>query len=267
MRMPPAALPLLGLLVLGACAARPPASDPEALAEYRAVNDPAEPFNRRAFAVHTAIDENVLIPVARGYRDYVPRPVRTGVGNVLGNLRSPVILMNDMLQGQPRRAGDTAGRFVVNSTLGLGGIVDVAKDMGVPAHNEDFGQTLAGWGVREGPYLFIPVLGPSNPRDLAGFGVDLAANPLTWLGQGAAVTALSGVRAGATVVDTREGLLDAVDGVNRTSLDPYATFRSAFRQRRAAEIANRGGPAAAPAAGTGVGLGFGAQEPSQPARP
>ena len=143
MRLKRSALPLLlaALLpALGACATRPPADDPESVAEFRQNNDPIEPFNRGSYAVHQAIDRNVLAPVARGYRAVVPTPVRLGVRNVLANLRTPVILVNDVLQGEPRRAGDTLGRFVVNSTLGVGGIFDVAGNrLGVRGHAEDFG--------------------------------------------------------------------------------------------------------------------------------
>jgi phospholipid-binding lipoprotein MlaA len=254
-----ASLPAL----LGACATRPPADDPDAIAEFRQNNDPVEPFNRGAFAVHQAIDRNVLVPVARGYRAAVPAPVRTGVRNVLANLRSPVILANDLLQGEPRRAGDTLGRFLVNSTLGVGGIFDVAGNrLGVRGHTEDFGQTFARWGVGEGPYLFIPVLGPSNPRDLTGFGLGIAADPLLWIGQGAAVDGLLYGRTGATVVDTREDLLDTTDDVERSSLDPYATYRSAYRQRRRAEIENRAGGGTPSGFGTGLGVGASGEPPA-----
>jgi phospholipid-binding lipoprotein MlaA len=251
------ALPLLLALLLAGCATRPPASEPEELAEFEQTNDPAEPTNRRLYAVHQGIDRVVLRPVAVAYRDVVPRPVRSGIRNVLGNLRTPVVLVNDMLQGEPRRAGDTLGRFFINSTLGLGGLFDVAgSEFGVPGHTEDYGQTLAVWGVGEGPYLFVPVLGPSNPRDLLGFGLGIASDPLTWVGQGATVNALTYGRVGATVVDTREDLIDVLDDVERTSLDSYATLRSAYRQRRAAEIRNsdRDVPAAS---GTGFGVGTG----------
>ena len=259
-RYAPLLLLAAALPALGACATRPPADDPEAVAEFRQNNDPIEPFNRGSFAVHQAIDRNVLRPVARGYRAVVPNPVRLGIRNVLANLRSPVILANDILQGEPRRAGDTLGRFVVNSTLGLGGIFDVAGTrMGVRGHTEDFGQTFARWGIGEGPFLFIPVLGPSNPRDLTGFGFDIAANPLTWVGQGATVDALQWSRAGATVVDTREDLLDATDDVERSSLDLYSTYRSAYRQRRRAQIENRTGGDVP--SGFGTGLGVGTEDP------
>lgn len=249
-------------IALGACATRPPADDPEAVAEFRQNNDPIEPFNRGAFAVHNAIDRTVLQPVARGYRAAVPDPVRLGIRNVLANLRTPVILANDILQGEPRRAGDTLGRFVVNSTLGVGGIFDVAGNrLGVRGHTEDFGQTFARWGIGEGPFLFIPVVGPSNPRDLTGFGLGIAADPLVWLGQGAAVDALLYTRTGATVVDTREDLLDTTDAVERSSLDTYATYRSAYRQRRRADIENRTGGGAPSGFGTGFGVGPGDQSP------
>lgn len=252
---------LLGLALLAGCATRPPATDPEALAEFNETNDPYEPLNRRLYRVHTAIDRGVLRPVAVGYRRVVPVPVRTGIRNALSNLRTPVVLVNDMLQGEPQRAGDTLGRFVINSTLGVGGIFDVAASRyGVRGHTEDFGQTFARWGVREGPYLFIPVLGPSNPRDLTGFGLGIAADPLTWVGQGLAVDILTGTRTGATVVDTREGLIEVLDDVDRTSLDPYATLRSAYRQRRRAEIQNR-----TDAPSSAIGTGLGSTDPS-PAR-
>ncbi len=213
------ATPMLVAMLLAGCATRPPASEPEALAEFKELNDPAEPLNRQLYAVHQGIDKVVLRPVAVAYRDVVPRPVRSGVRNLLENLRTPVILVNDMLQGEPRRAGDTLGRFLINSTLGLGGLFDVAgSQFGVASHSEDYGQTLAVWGVGDGPYLFVPVLGPSNPRDLLGFGLGIASDPLTWVGQGATVSGLGYSRTGMTVVDTRESLIDTLDAVERTSL-------------------------------------------------
>ncbi|MCB4823496.1 MlaA family lipoprotein [Roseicella aerolata] len=257
------ALVLLALPLLAGCAERPDPADPDAVAEFKFNNDPIEPFNRTMYSVHRGIDRAVLRPVAVGYREVVPQPVRTGIRNLLGNLRTPVILANDMLQGEPRRAGDTLGRFLINSTLGLGGLIDVAgNQFGVRGHAEDYGQTLAVWGVGEGAYLFIPVLGPSNPRDLTGFGLGIAADPLTWVGQGAAVDALLYSRTGVTVVDTRESLIDTLDAVERESLDSYATLRSAYRQRRNAEIRNAvDAPPAAGPTGFGVGVGMDAPPP------
>jgi phospholipid-binding lipoprotein MlaA len=234
------------VLGLAACATRPPASEPEALAEFNAANDPLEPLNRGMYRVNEAADTLVLRPAAEIYRLFLPYEVRLGVRNALTNLRAPTILASDLLQGQTERAGRTASRFLINSTLGLGGIIDVAeRGFGIPGHNEDFGQTLAVWGVGSGPYLFVPGLGPSNPRDLLGFGVDVVLSPWFWVGQGATVEALRYSRTGATVVDTREGVIDTLDDINRTSLDPYTTIRSATRQRRAAEIRNDTAPAGA----------------------
>jgi len=257
-------LPRPGLLLLlafslaiPACATRPNPSDPEAVAEFRQVNDPVEPLNRGMYFINDGLDTLVLRPAAEAYRIFIPPEVRTGVRNVLGNLRTPVILANDLLQGQTQRAGETIGRFVLNTTLGIGGIFDVATGFGLPGHGEDFGQTLATWGVSEGPYLFIPVLGPSNPRDLAGVGVDFAANPLTWLTGNEAFDALTNTRIVLQGLDTREGLIEPLDALRRGSLDPYAALRSAYRQRRAAEIGNTLGASSPAARGTGFGIGAG----------
>lgn len=259
MRLPSFSLmaPLAAVaLLVSACATVPPATDREALEEFRANNDPLEPFNRSMFSVNNAIDTVALRPAAQVYRAVVPPPVRVGIRNALGNLRGPTILMNDVLQGEFTRAGRTAGRFLINSTLGLGGLVDVAEwQFGLPAHSEDFGQTLAVWGLGEGPYLFLPLLGPSNPRDLVGVGVDAVASPWFWFGQGEVVTALRWARFGLTVLDAREGVLDVLDEVMRTSLDPYTTIRSGYRQRRVSEIANRGEGGSASSIGTGIGVG------------
>jgi phospholipid-binding lipoprotein MlaA len=261
--LPRCTVALMALAILAGCATRPDPNDPDDVAEFKQTNDPIEPFNRKMYAVHQGIDRVILRPVAVAYRDVVPQPLRTGIRNVLGNLRTPVILANDMLQGEPRRAGDTLGRFLINSTLGLGGIFDVAGTrFGVKGHTEDYGQTLAVWGVGEGAYLFIPVLGPSNPRDLTGFGLGIASDPLTWVGQGVAVDVLTGTRAGMTVVDTRESLIEVIDIVNNESLDSYATLRSAYRQRRNAEIRNSNDSTAPSAAGaTGYGVGTGVRPP------
>lgn len=238
-------LAALGLLAfLAGCATPPPATDREALAEHIANNDPAEPLNRAIFAVNQGVDTVLLRPATIAYRTLVPQPARTGLRNALRNIRTPVILLNDMLQGEPQRAGNTLGRFVVNTTLGLGGLIDVAERYwGVPFHNEDFGQTLARWGMGEGPYMMLPLLGPSNARDTLGFTVDIAAQPLTWVGQGFEVSLLSYLRVGLGVLDARDAVQDTLDEVNRTSLDPYATLRSGYRQGRDAAIANRGGMA------------------------
>ncbi len=226
--------PVLG--ALGGCATPPPASDPEALADFNQVNDPLEPANRVGYQVNNGLDTYFLRPLALGYRAAVPQPVRNGVHNVLANLGTPVLLTNDMLEGKPRRAGDTTMRFLINTTIGGLGAFDVAQGMGYPAHEADFGLTLAVWGLPEGPFLFLPVLGPSDPRDASGFGVDIAMDPFTWVGQGVITEALTWSRFAVSAVDARERVLDGVDSIKKTALDPYATFRSLYRQHRESQL-------------------------------
>ena len=223
-------------LLASGCATRPPATDPDAVAEYQANNDPLEPTNRFLYRVNDVVDTNVLQPVARGYRYIVPGAVRRSLRNAVANVSSPAVFANDVLQGHPRYAAETATRFVVNSTVGLGGFFDVADDLGLPPHRgASFGTTLGVWGVGEGPFLFLPLLGPSNVRDATGLGGNVVLDPFTWASFGG-VNALEYSQFGVGALDTRERLLDPVDQVKKDSLDPYATFRSAYRQSRAAEI-------------------------------
>lgn len=221
---------------LAGCATPPPASDQEAVTEYRETNDPLEPTNRAIYAFNNALDAAILKPVAQGYRYVIPASVRGGIHNILGNLATPVQFSNDVLEGKPRRAGDTTMRFLINSTVGVLGFFDVAKNWGYPDHDTDFGMTLALWGLPEGPYLFLPVFGPSDPRDAVGLGVNAAMDPFTWVGQGAAVRALDWSRFAVNGVDQRERHLDDIDTIKKTALDPYATFRSLYRQHRASQI-------------------------------
>jgi phospholipid-binding lipoprotein MlaA len=227
---------LAAVFLLSACATKPPASDPEALAEFNETNDPLEPTNRVLYAVNNGIDTVLLRPLAVGYRYVVPEVVRGHIHNVLTNLTGPVRLANDMMQAKPRRAGDSLMRILVNSTVGVAGIFDVATDWGWPAHDSDYGMTLALWGLPEGPFLFLPVLGPSNPRDTVGFGTDLVIDPAFWVGNGATVTALGWSRFAVSGVDQRERALDDIDKIKAQALDPYATFRSLYRQNRQAKI-------------------------------
>ena len=229
-----AALLLLGPLL--GCATPPPASDAEAVAEFNEAHDPLEPANRVMYAIDNGLDTVIMRPWAQAYRAVVPEPVRHGVHNVLSNLGTPVELGNDILEAKPRRAGDTTMRFLINTTLGVVGLFDVAKDLGYPDHDNDFGMTLALWGVPEGPFLFLPVLGPSNPRDAVGDGVDIVGDPFTWVGNGTVVTVLNWTRWGLTALDQRERVLDPIDSIKKTALDPYATFRSLYRQHRRATI-------------------------------
>jgi phospholipid-binding lipoprotein MlaA len=200
-------------------------------------NDPYEHTNRAIFGFDQDVDHAVARPVAVFYNHAVPGIARDAIHNVLGNLDSPVIFANDLLQGETTRAGQTLGRAVVNSTLGLGGLVDLAAKIGIPGHDEDFGQTLAVWGTGEGPYLVLPLVGPSNPRDVVGMGGDYAMDPFTYLKWNNS-TLYSLIRGGAEVIDLRARNVDNLDQIERTSVDLYATTRSLYRQHRNAEIRN-----------------------------
>lgn len=229
---------LLSTSLLAGCATPP--SDPQARADFEAVNDPLEPVNRAMFEFHQAVDNLLLKPLAFMYSTLLPPPLQTGIRSALQNLKTPVYLANDLLQGETGRAGDTLSRFAINSTVGVLGFYDAAdKWFGIAPHTEDFGQTLAVWGTGEGPYLFIPILGPSNPRDLTGFVVDSAADPLNWYLRNTDRDEWIYARAAVAGIDARAQLLETLDNLEKTSLDYYVTLRTVYRQRRADEIANR----------------------------
>ncbi|WP_300298335.1 VacJ family lipoprotein [Ferrovibrio sp.] len=233
-----AALAILAGGVLSGCATPP--ADPAGRAAYDEINDPLEPVNRALFEFHQVLDHFLLKPAAFAYTWLVPDPLRTGMRNALLNLKTPVFLANDLMQGETGRAGDTLQRFAINSTVGVLGVYDAAdKWFGIAPHTEDFGQTLATWGSGEGPYLFIPVIGPSNPRDLAGLAADSAMDPLNWYLRNTDREGWIYARTALTGIDTRAELLDTLDNLEKTSLDYYVTLRSVYRQRRDDEIANR----------------------------
>jgi phospholipid-binding lipoprotein MlaA len=200
-------------------------------------NDPYEQTNRSIFAFDQSVDHAVARPVAVFYNHAVPGPLRDGIHNVLSNLDSPVVFANDLLQGETTRGGQTLGRAIVNTTIGFGGLADVASKIGIPGHDEDFGQTLAVWGAGEGPYLVLPLAGPSNPRDVAGIGGDVALDPFTYINWSTSGLAYA-LRAGFGVLDLRARNVDNLDQIERTSVDLYATTRSLYRQHRNAEIRN-----------------------------
>jgi len=213
------------------------ADDLEAASGSLDVNDPIEPVNRLIFAVNDAVDVIVLKPVATTYKFWVPEALRNSLRNVLRNLATPVTLLNDLLQGDAKRAGKTLARFALNTTIGFGGLGDPATEMGLQYHYEDFGQTMAVHGVGEGPYLVLPILGPSTLRHTVGRGVDFATDPLTYVFWNKPLY-YSGGRKGAEVLDTRTDLLETVDDLKETSVDYYATVRSTYRQNRLSEINN-----------------------------
>ena len=225
---------ILACLSLSGCATKP--SDPAGLADYNQANDPFEPTNRFLYRVSDTVDTYTLRPVAQGYVWAVPLPARTGIHNVLANFASPALFFNDVFETKPRRAGDTFMRYLINSTVGIGGVLDVAKGWGYPAHEADGGITLANWGVPEGPYLFLPLLGPSNSRDATGFGIDIALSPLTYVPRGYGLLTLNSALYGVGIVDARSRVLADLDQLKKNALDPYATIRSLYRQHRNAEL-------------------------------
>lgn len=239
MRRPPFALIVLLTAGLAAgCATVPPETDPEARAEYFERNDPLEPLNRATYAFNEAVDTLVLRPAAEAYRLFLPQPVRTGIGNVIDNLLLPKTAAHQLLQGKPEMAGKALARFAVNSTVGILGIFDFASDLGLEPQFEDMGQTLGVWaGTTDGgPFLMLPVLGPSNLRDVFGRGIDFFADPWRHIGQGDTVETLRWTRTGTQILDTREQLIEPIDALRRDSLDPYAALRSVYQQQRAREI-------------------------------
>lgn len=220
------AIALVAALLTAGCASLPA---PEAGKPAQTnPDDPWEGFNRSIFEFNESFDAWVLKPVAKGYDAVTPTPVRVGVTNFFGNIGDVWVGINNLMQGKPRSAASDLGRFVVNSTMGVGGLLDVASPMGLPRHEEDFGQTLAIWGVGSGPYVVLPFLGPSTARDTGGVSVDLAASPIRLINDDVTRYQVNAVR----LINARADLLPAESVVNGAALDKYAYWRSAFLQRR-----------------------------------
>jgi phospholipid-binding lipoprotein MlaA len=232
-------------LCLCGCATEP--RDPVAREQFKANHDPLEPLNRRTFAFNQAVDRAVIKPVAKGYRAALPGTVRDGLRHFLDNLNEPIVFANTLLQGRVRDAGDTAARFLVNSTVGIAGFRDVASHNRLPKKIGDFGQTFWAWGIPEGPYLIVPILGPTNPRDGVGSGVDAYIDPFRYVTDTDHFsTFVTGGRAVLDGVDKRERSIDALDEMEKEAIDYYASFRSLFRQHRAAELTGSDHPSQLP---------------------
>ncbi|MGE0407795.1 MAG: VacJ family lipoprotein [Amphiplicatus sp.] len=202
-----------------------------------AAADPWENFNRRSFKVYRFFDDVIIVPAAKGYRAVSTKRSRKGIRNFLNNAQSANILFNDLLQGEFKRGGETLARFIINSTIGFLGFADPATKLGISAHTEDFGQTLAVWGAPSGPFLFLPIFGPSSIRDGVGLGVDFAADPLLWLRSDPASYARYS-RFTMTAVSRREPLIEPLQKIEADSLDYYASLRSFYMQARKREINN-----------------------------
>jgi phospholipid-binding lipoprotein MlaA len=227
---------LLGLGTAAALLSAGCASHPQATTGEEEFHDPFENTNRAIFDFNQKVDRAVLVPVAKTYRNVLPDPVRGSIRDFLNNLNAPLIFANDALQGRFGLAKDTFARFVLDSTIGMGGLVDVAGRWGIPYHEQDLGITLGVWGVPEGPYLVIPVLGPSDPRDLGGEVAQGFGDPWNRLAANHDLLWVVFVRGAVAGIDQRSRYIETLADIERTSLDYYATIRSLYRQRRAALI-------------------------------
>ncbi|RAI59639.1 MlaA family lipoprotein [Roseicella frigidaeris] len=253
MTPPPAALLSLALLLAGCAQQAGPrhqADRPQQVAQASETPpvivtdrpiDPADPFeatNRRILAFNFTMDDALFKPIAEGYRAVLGPWPRARIHNVLENINEPVVTANRLLQGKPIEAGTSFMRFVINTTLGLGGLFDLAPIGGPPKQLADFGQTLANWGLPDGPYLMVPMIGPSTPRDFAGMVADGFINPLSYtmpVGANLGRTGMEGL-------DQRERSIEALDELRSGSLDVYARLRSLWRQNRDAELGRESEP-------------------------
>lgn len=213
------------------------------------INDPIEPINRGIFAFNNVVDIVLIEPVAKLYNWVFPSFVRDGVQNFMRNLRSPLIVANQLLQGDLRGAGVATARFIINTTAGVGGLVDVASHKGMAYEPEDFGQTLGVWGFGDGFYLVLPIIGPSSLRDTTGLVADGLADPVRIVAHNTDNEWIYYTRVGLEGLDTRARLVKAVEDLRRNSLDYYAAVRSAYVQKRQSLIRDEGKGTSGAAAG------------------
>lgn len=190
--------------------------------------DPLEGFNRAVFAFNEGLDAVLIRPVAKGYETLLPSPVRVGVSNFYNNIGDLFISVNNLLQGKPVDAVGDAARFAFNSTFGMAGFLDIASEMGIEKHEEDFGQTFGRWGAGPGPYLVLPIYGPRNVRDTAGLVLDVAFDPVSDAGHVPTRNSLTALR----LVNERANLLPADKIIEEAALDKYSYIRDAYLQRR-----------------------------------
>jgi phospholipid-binding lipoprotein MlaA len=241
---------LIGAVVVcGASAANAqsaPAATPPVAAAPHTPGDPWERLNRINYAIEGALDKHLIGPIARIYTALTPGPIGRGIHNALVNLSEPSVFFNDMLQLRFKRAGITAGRFVTNTTIGVLGLVDVANKMGLPHHDNEFGVTLGRYGVYAGPYIFLPVGGPTTVRDLVGTGVDLLMDPFHWL-RFASQVEINGTRLVTGGLDFRNSNEGQLNTLLADATDPYATLRSVYLQNKQSQIDGEGAPLDLPA--------------------
>ena len=206
-------------LLLGGCATSGQQADP---------TDPLEGLNRGLYGFNSGLDRALIGPIASAYVAVTPEPVRIGVTNFFQNVAYPGVVLNDLLQGKFEQAVEDTGHFLINSTLGIFGLIDLATPLGMDRHKEDFGQTLGVWGAGEGAYLVLPALGPNSMRDAPGVVVGALTNVLWWVADSSLLWPLAGLRA----VDTRARLDAAIKLRERSAIDPYVFTREAYRQHR-----------------------------------
>jgi phospholipid-binding lipoprotein MlaA len=256
-------LALAPFMLLAGCATAP--SDPAARAAFRENNDPLEPLNRKVFAVNQAVDRALLKPIAKGYVRAIPQGGRDSIRNFLANVHDPVVLVNNLLQAQFKRAGITLGRFLINTTAGIAGFADVAKGEGLPEQTGDLGQTFLAWGVPEGPYLVLPLLGPSNPRDAAGIGLQVYLDPFRYVASDQGFPSVA-IYAPIVVdgIDLRSRNIDSLNAIEKDAIDYYASLRSLYRQDRAAQLRGDATPVAPQPEGLYDDPGAGTPEKAEP---
>jgi len=207
---------LLCAALLAGCAAAP------------SRDDPFEPMNRASYAVHEVVDGHVVKPIAQAYVDYTPRLVRQGISNFFGNIDDMFSFVNDVLQNKPEKAGNDLGRVITNTGFGLFGLIDIASEAGIPKGNEDFGQTFGYWGIPQGPYLFIPLLGPTTVRDGSGWIIRAYTTPIGYIPDVPVRNILWGIG----YLNERAQALQAESILDQAALDRYTFIRRAYLQRR-----------------------------------
>lgn len=230
----------LALLAVSACSANsirtPPPKDPEALEDYKEANDPYEPLNRKMFLVNMVAYRYALRPVGNFWRNNMPKPIRNSIANVNQTWSEPSIFFSDVGAGKSRRAGDAFMRFFINMTAGVGGFLDIAKYANYKEHHTDPGMTMALWGVKSGPYAFIPGIGPSTFRDAAGYAIAQSLVPINYVPSGYGLISFNWGYNILGAFNNFSDNIDQLDQLEHQSLDPYAFMRSAWQQQRQGDI-------------------------------
>ncbi|MUG34140.1 VacJ family lipoprotein [Commensalibacter sp. ESL0382] len=224
----------LGIFLNGC--SNPPPKDPEALAEYKHNNDKYEPTNRKMYNFTIKMDKYTLKPVAKAYVWAVPKVVRKSLSNMIRTMDEPVVFFSDVGAGKSRRAGDAFARWCINMVAGIGGLIDVAEMAGYKHHDTTPGMTLASWGVKSGPYLFVPFMGPTSLREGGGSIIAVGLSPWNYVPRGYGLITFNWAYNILGVISSRADYLDAMNQLQQDSLDPYATIRSAYQQQQDAEI-------------------------------